>query len=138
MAGTPPVAVDTRVSGSVPTRLEAWLEYFVVKQFCWFPFSTVPPRQISDGPVVVDPAVTLRVMKLSTSTLPVPKVVEEIVAVGEAGQVKFKILVLKTVSLAPAPVPFVDNLASAGPKSWTAFWAETAEAVVAMQTTAKP
>jgi hypothetical protein len=78
-------------------------------------------------------------MKLSTSTLPVPSVVDEIVPVGEAGHVKFKILVLKTFSLAPYPVPFVDNLTSAGPKSWTAvFWAETAELATAIQTVVRP
>src|SRR5271156_6352755 len=54
-----------------------------------------------------------------------------------AVQVRFSVLVLKVTALAPYPVPLVEYLTFAGVKIWTA-WPETAVAVAARQTAAKP
>jgi len=67
----------------------------------------------------------------------VPSAVDEIFAwIGDV-HVRFKMVVLKTFSLAPYPVPWVDTRTLAGLKSWTAVWPETVEAAAAMHTVAR-
>ena len=95
----------------------------------------MPLRQISTGL----PWAVLKVIKLSTSTLPVPSGEDEIFAWMGRVQFRFRIVVLNTFSLAPYPVPCVEFLTSAGGKSWMALvvWAETIAEVATRQTAAR-
>src|ERR1700684_3537339 len=86
---------------------------------------------------VAVPPTSLKVIKLPTNLFPVPSAVDEIFAwIGDV-HVRFKMVVLKTFSLAPYPVPWVDTRTLAGLKSWTAVWPETVEAAAAMHTVAR-
>src|ERR1700722_8591548 len=80
MGATPPVLAME--SGSWPRRVpESAIErYLPVKQSDSRPVgevSKMPPRQILVGPVVPLAVVTVRLMKLSTRTFPVPSGVED-------------------------------------------------------------
>ncbi len=70
-----------------------------VKQFCWLPFSTVPWLQISVGV----PPTALKVIKLSTNTLPVPSAVDEIFALIGRGARQVQNGGVEGVLTAPIP-----------------------------------
>ena len=74
----------------------------------------------------------------STNTLFKPFGEDEITAWMDAGQLRFRVVVLNLFAWAPYPVPWVDGLTLTGLKSWMAFWAEATEAVTAKHTAARP